>query len=195
MLKNLLLLALLAIAGAAAYLWISGPKTGSSALAQARMAELRQAAESGDADAEFVLATMYRNGAGVERNPNKAFALARQSADQGNAEGQTLVAMLYQSGEGTSRDLALAARYFERAADQGEPWAQSILGGIYMSGDGVEQNNRAAIKWLSLAAEGGSAGAKSFLDAVEPGFTEGELSDGRREAQEVRDRTTAARQE
>ena len=48
----------------------------------------RMAAEQGDSDAQFNLATMYANGDGVELNMDEAIRWLQKSADQGDEEAK-----------------------------------------------------------------------------------------------------------
>jgi len=154
----------------------------------AALQELQQAADTGDADAQFLLASLYRDGDGVASDPAKAFELAVKSAGQGNANGEWLLGVLYKNGEGTESNMELAAQNFEAAAEQGDPWSQAMLGGFYMNGTGVTQDKANAYKWLSLAASQGNAAAKSFLSVVKDTFTPEEIDEGARGAQSIREK-------
>ena len=176
---GLLASALVVVGGAALFYYM---KPGSTFFAPNPVATLQSAADTGDTQAQYVLALRYRNGEGVDQDYAKALDLAKRAADQGYAPAQTLAGMMYQNGEGTSEDASTAASYYEKAAAQSDPWAQSLLGGMYLSGTGVEQNNVLAYKWLTKAAAQGNAAAKSLLDAAKDTFTDEERQEGETQA-------------
>lgn len=127
----------------------------------------RLRAEQGDSDAQALLAVVYYNGRGVERDYGEALRWARLAAEQGNVRGQTLLGMAYRSGNGVDRDPAEAARWLRPAAEQGYASAQAYLGALYMDA-GVLQDDVAAYVWLTLADASG--------ETVGPGQTRDRLA-------------------
>ena len=55
-------------------------------------------ANTGDADAQYKLGTMYSNGDGVERDPDQAFAWFQKAAHQGNTRAMYALAVSYYNG-------------------------------------------------------------------------------------------------
>ena len=101
---------------------------------------LKQAQE-GDAGAQYLVGTSYRDG--------------------GYRDGGPLTNALPQ-------DFAKALRWFRLAARQGHPLALLDLGRAYASGEGVRRNNARAYLWLSLAADALVSGVTTSKDeAVE----------------------------
>ena len=114
--------------------------------------EDRRLAEQGDADAQALLAEVYYNGRGVERDYAEALRWARLAAEQGNVRGQSLLGVAYYGGNGVDRDPAEAARWARLAAEQGDAGGQVVLGALYLNGTGVPQDDVSAYVWLALAA-------------------------------------------
>ena len=79
-----------------------------------------QAAEQGDAQAQFNLGVVYANGRGVRQDDAEAVRWYRQAAAQGFAAAQTLLGMMYENGRGVRQDLALAQEWFGKACQNGD---------------------------------------------------------------------------
>ncbi len=115
----------------------------------------RKAARQGDAEAQFILGTIYQDGKGVAQNYKTALRWYRKAAKQEHAKAQRNIGMLYANGNGVAQDYEMAAHWYQKAADQGNASAQHNLGLMYDSGDGVPQNHVEAYKWWLLAAAHG----------------------------------------
>ena len=98
------------------------------------IAELRRQAEQGDADAQYNLGVMYRDGAGVPQDDAEAVHWIRLAADQGNAEAQAMLGAMYSGGRGVPLDQAEAVRWIRLAAEQGDAETQFNLGFMYHRG-------------------------------------------------------------
>ena len=83
-----------------------------------------QAAEQGDADAQFNLGVSYDNGTGVEQDDSEAARWYRKAAEQGHAGAQFNLALAITNGDGVEQDAAEAERwkrkYEEQMREQGE---------------------------------------------------------------------------
>ncbi len=118
-----------------------------------RVAQLRAAAEQGDADAQFELGGWYDYGLeGVLQDDAQAVAWYREAADQGLAEAQYTLGNMYRTGRGVPQDFTQAVEWYREAADQGLAEAQFNLGNMYRTGQGVPQDDVEAHRWRSLAA-------------------------------------------
>ncbi|WP_165793730.1 tetratricopeptide repeat protein [Hyphococcus luteus] len=113
----------------------------------------RQAAEKGNAAAQYNLGWAYENGRGVEQNGVEAARWYRQAAEQGHSSAQYSLGVMRLAGRAVSQDSGEAARLFRLAAEQGHASAQKNLGLMYKNGDGVGQNDVAAVQWFRRAAE------------------------------------------
>lgn len=88
-------------------------------------------AEQGDPTAQYVLATIYNNGQGVEKNSQKAVEWYTKSAEQNNDLAQYSLGVMYEFGEeGLEKDENEAQKWYRLAADNGNYFAQNKLGMI-----------------------------------------------------------------
>ena len=124
-----------------------------------------QAAEQGDALAQFNLGAMYVEGQGVARNFDKAMHWYRRAADQGNAPAQFSLGLLYEQSPGTLY-LQEAVQWYRKAAEQGHAPAQVNLGALYAEGHGVRQDFQEALRWYQAAAADGYAPAQFNLGVM-----------------------------
>ena len=134
--------------------------------AQDDLDTVRQAAEQGDATAQFNLGFMYANGEGVPKDDAEAVRWFRLAAEQGDAAAQLNLGNMYADGQGVFKDDAEAVRWFRLAAEQGLAMAQFNLGIVYDNGEGVLKDDAESIKWYRLAAEQGLANAQLNLGAA-----------------------------
>lgn len=82
--------------------------------------KLRQAAEQGDASAQFTLGGMYARGEGVVENLVEAATWTRQAAEQGLAKAQLRLGHMYRVAEGVPEDYVQAYAWYILAAARGE---------------------------------------------------------------------------
>jgi|TARA_B100001971_G_C17950351_1_gene412215 hypothetical protein len=113
---------------------------------------LRAQAEQGDANAQYRLGGLYRDGTGVQQDYTEAVRWYRLAAEQGLAEAQFVLGGMYAFGGGVPQDAAEAVRWFRLAAEQGYARAQASLGLMYDTGEGVTQDDVQAHMWFNLAA-------------------------------------------
>jgi TPR repeat protein len=144
----------------------------------ADVAELRNIAAAGNAQAQFLLGGLYYHGEGVPQDLAEAARLYRLAADQGNAEAQNAIGFQYLQGMGAARDDAQAAYWFGKAAEQGHPGALTHLGRLSLSGRGVTRDVAEAARLFKLAAEQGVPQAQRMLRllyATSPDLGRGKL--------------------
>lgn len=116
------------------------------------ISELRKRAESGEAQAQYLLGNVYYYGLNqydYKYKPDSAEAMKwfLMAAENGHA------AAMYQVGRMKNREQALG--WYKRSAEDGYKWAQLHLGEIYMhfmsERLGVTKDYAEAYFWLSLA--------------------------------------------
>jgi TPR repeat protein len=129
----------------------------------ANIADLEKQANSGDADAQFYLGTLYVNGQGVSPDDAQAAVWYRKAAEQGYGPAELATAIAYRYALGVAQDQKQAAEWFRKAADQGSAEAQFTMGDLYGFGEGVSQDFAQAAAWYRKAAELGVADAQSDL--------------------------------
>ena len=126
-----------------------------------------QAAEKGQAVAQYRLGTMYERGQGVAADPAKAahwYRAGRQAGQpQGDAQSRRALCRAASRGK---KDMAEAARWFSKAAALGLSDSQFNLAVLYERGDGVPQSLLDAYKWYSIAAAAGDAESKTRLGVL-----------------------------
>ncbi|MEI6704252.1 MAG: SEL1-like repeat protein, partial [Deltaproteobacteria bacterium] len=118
------------------------------------IADLRKAADGGDAKSQAMLGFDYLMGRDVPKNETVAVSLFRQAAKQGVAVAALNLGTCCFNGIGVPLDKAEGVKWFRQAADQGDAEAQMSLWQCFLKGEGVPKNDTEAIKWLSKAAEG-----------------------------------------
>jgi tetratricopeptide (TPR) repeat protein len=123
----------------------------------------RKAADQGNADAQFDVGWLYKNGWGVPQDYAEALRWCHNAADQGNVVAQNNIGRHYENGWGVAQDYAEAMRWFRKAADRGNATAQANIGVLYQNGWGVAQDSAEARAWMQKAAAAGDDNAKRWL--------------------------------
>src|SRR6266404_580100 len=149
----------------------------------AELNELLSKAQSGDAEAQFWVGSLYAEGtkpknpeegarwllksaeqgyAPAQReyglmskvaNPSVCERWMLRAAEQGDTEAQFWLGVAYEQNWFGSIDRQEALKWYKRAAEGGDPDAQVEFGQKYGDGDGVEQNYKLAAEWFRRAAE------------------------------------------
>jgi localization factor PodJL len=114
---------------------------------------LRQAAERGDATAQFELGARHAAGDGVDQDWAAALAWFRRAAEAGGAAAQHNLAVLHERGRGTEPDPVEAVRWYEMAALQGYRPSQFNLAVAHARGAGTPRDMGKAVAWFERAAE------------------------------------------
>jgi TonB family protein len=141
----------------------TGPKTLQAARADAARLG-REAAEAGNAEAQYFFGSLYETGAGGVRNYEAALNWYRKSAAQGYALAQYKLGMAYLKGDwGVPQDDVQAGKWLLQAASQGNVNAAYQIGELYFKGKGVEQDDTQAAEWITFAAKGYNASAQARL--------------------------------
>jgi hypothetical protein len=107
----------------------------------------RLKAVQGDADAQFNLGCMYRDGQGVEKDYAEAVRLLRLAAAQGHQRAQFNLGVMFRDGQGVAVDYAEAVQLFRLAAALGHSEAQFSLGVIFENGGRVVRDRADAVRW------------------------------------------------
>lgn len=132
---------------------------------RADLPRLRQAAQSGDPEAQYSLGASYILGNdGVRQDASEGASWLHRAANQGHRGAQYNLGVLYAQGHyGVLRNASEGASWYRRAADQGHPLAQHNLANMYRAGEGVPQDYEEAIRWYRSAAEQGHAHSQYAL--------------------------------
>jgi TPR repeat protein len=116
---------------------------------------LRQAADGGSPEAQYALATFYKDGRGVQKDDREAAKLMGAAALAGNLEAQTEYSIALYNGTGVAKDEAAAAQLLLKAARRGSPIAQNRLARVLASGRGLPADPVEAVKWHMISKAGG----------------------------------------
>lgn len=121
--------------------------------------EIMNAAEKGDAEAQFYLGERYYFGRGLPQDYEKAATWFLRSAEQGYSEAQWYIGKLYYRGEGVLKDLRQARSWFERCVDLEQAECYSSLGEMYWYGHTVPVNFEKAKHLFNSATKKGDGWA------------------------------------
>ena len=91
------------------------------------LSEMIDAAEHGDAEAQFRLGLFCYKGKGSVVDMVEGVKWFRKAAEQGHAEAQYALGLCYEKGTGVSADQMEAAKWFRKAAEQGQSIEQPCL--------------------------------------------------------------------
>jgi hypothetical protein len=109
----------------------------------------KEAAKQGNSDAQFILAGMYANGEGVQKDSGEAAIWFRKAAKQGHEEAKSLLAQMFDNNKGKWKNFDDFMLWLLKAtAEAGDSASQFELAEKYISGIGVEKNHKLAEKWL-----------------------------------------------
>lgn len=112
-----------------------------------------QAAEAGDPDAQFRVASALL--ADPELNfaySGKAIAFLESAAEKGHARARLRVGQLYRRGVGALQNYARAAKWLELSAKSGDAQGMMEYGRLFREGLGVDRDPIRAYIWFNRAA-------------------------------------------
>ena len=132
---------------------------------------IRQLAEQGKPDFQYLYGMSYENGWGVETDAKQAMAWYKKAANQKQAASYNAIGNLYRMGNGVKPDINEALRWFRLGAEAGDSQAMLNVGNCYYYGMGTEKDLAQAIRWWQQAAENGNAYAMAQMgDCYYAGF-------------------------
>lgn len=121
-------------------------------------------AKKGHPGAQMLMATLYKDGVGVEQSFTEAKVWYEQAGNQGHVLAQFHLGVMYEQGLGTPQDYRQALQWYGRAGELGLNYAQFNLGMMYLQGKGVEPNTGVAREWFSRSCK---TGIQMGCDAAE----------------------------
>ena len=125
--------------------------------------QLEQLAEAGDAHAQYIIGTAYRNGGLLIPDTVKAQKLLERAAEQDLDAAQYALGKLYLSDDADVHDPAKGIYWLKRSADNGNDFAAYRLGKEYLSGENVSKDTSTAAEYLWQAANNGNPYAQYLL--------------------------------
>ncbi|WP_072392925.1 tetratricopeptide repeat protein [Hyphomicrobium sp. CS1BSMeth3] len=146
---------------------------------EARLAEdpaflaehMRQAAISGDVEAQLGWAHMLLEGHGTAPDPVAAFRWFQLAARSRSVEAINMLGRCHELGWGTARNTRLAAQCYRVAGEAGHAWANFNLAMLMLARDGAEGEKRDILSLLVRSARRGNAKAMNAIgEACEEGW-------------------------
>lgn len=125
-----------------------------------------QAAQAGDARAQFNLGRMYLDGEGGTRDYAQALTWTQKAADQDIPGAAYNLGRMYDQGLGVRRNDQRAVNWYRKAAAKGYSSAEVSLGDMYVAGRGVTPDPKRAAELYGAAAEQGDAAGQFKLAAL-----------------------------
>ena len=125
--------------------------------------QLEQLADAGDAHAQYIIGTAYRDGGLLIPDTVKAQKLLERAAEQDLDIAQYALGKLYLSDDADVHDSAKGIYLLKRSANNGNDFAAYRLGKEYLSGKNVSKDTSTAAEYLRQAADNGSAYAQYLL--------------------------------
>lgn len=127
------------------------------------LALYRQAAERGDAEAQFVTGGMLYQGQGTDPDKRGGFKWLLQAAEQGKVSPESLaiIGAMYLRGSTVPQNYLEAKKWLADAAAQGNLAAQNDLAYLYYNGLGGERDYEKALVLYEKAALQGDAMAQA----------------------------------
>lgn len=116
---------------------------------------MRRAAQEGDPNAVFELASRAADGVGVQRDPRLALRLFERAAAAGFAPAQFRVGNIYEKGIGAGRDARMAMAWYRRAAEKGNAKAMHNLAVLMAEGADGRPDFAGAAELFRKAADFG----------------------------------------
>jgi TPR repeat protein len=80
---------------------------------------MKAASIGNNADAQYIVARMYINGKGTDKDEEEAFVWLNKSAKQGYKDSMYGLGWMYGSGKGVEKDYSKAIEWYQKAAEQG----------------------------------------------------------------------------
>lgn len=132
-----------------------------SAAATKEFAPLLQAAEAGDAEAQFTLASTLYHGGSAEQ----AVGWLKKAAERKHPKAWRLLGDFHAKGlvDKGKADHREAAACYQKAAALGDAAAMGRLSEYCFEGRGIGRSAFVGIKWLRAAADAGDRGAARLL--------------------------------
>ena len=125
--------------------------------------QLEQLAEDGDAYAQYIIGTAYRDGGLLIPDTVKAQKFLERTAEQDLDAAQYALGKLHLSDDADVHDSAKGIYWLKRSADNGNDYAAYRLGKEYLSGKNTIKDAETAVSYLRQAADNGSAYAQYLL--------------------------------
>lgn len=125
--------------------------------------QLHDLADSGSSKACLLLARLYIDGVGVDKNPKEYIKFTKKAADLGDMIGITNLGSAYIVGNFVNRDVDKGVKLLKTASDSGIPEANYFLSSVYSKDELGKKDLERSLAYCKLAAEKGYAPAQALL--------------------------------
>ena len=112
------------------------------------------------------MGVLYREGQGVDKNPEKALEYFTKAMDEGSFQAMVTLAALSYSGNGIPRDYDRAFRLLKRCSNFQSSCSKEVyaeitrnLSACYRFGRGTEANEELADYWMEISVQNGNSEA------------------------------------
>lgn len=129
----------------------------------AALAALRDIAQRGDPQAQFLLGQACMEGRGIELDQQAGMHWFERAANAGLAIAMNMLGRCHELGTGTAVNPGLAAVWYRKAAGEGLDWAMYNLANLLGTGRGVPRDERAAFALYLRAARLGHAKSMNLV--------------------------------
>ncbi|MCC6467862.1 MAG: sel1 repeat family protein [Alphaproteobacteria bacterium] len=113
--------------------------------------ELDPLAKQGNADAMYLVGSMYHMGMGVPPSYKDAAEWYRKSADAGKIDAIFTMGIVYEGGIGVPRNGPESFAWYKKSADRGFYAGQLKVANMYAKGQGVKKDIAQSYLWYSIA--------------------------------------------
>lgn len=113
--------------------------------------ELEPLAKQGNADAMYLVGSMYHMGMGTSPSYKDAAEWYRKSADAGKPDAVFTMGVVYEGGIGVPRNGKESFAWYKKSADRGFYPGQLKVANMYAKGQGVPKDPAASYLWYAIA--------------------------------------------
>ncbi|KAK3820640.1 MAG: hypothetical protein J3R72DRAFT_529172 [Linnemannia gamsii] len=131
-----------------------------TAAAKTEVMKTMARASQGEADAQFALGEMLKNGKGVRQDRRAAMDWYSKAAEQGHARAQYSIGHLYEQGDGAKQETLRNVRRYLEGVVRGYSEAEVEIAKVEDKERGVPQDDTKAFEWYRQSAERGYPAAQ-----------------------------------
>jgi localization factor PodJL len=117
--------------------------------------DMREAAASGNARAQYAIALRYAQGEGTAQDLTEAVHWLERAASAGLAPAQYRLGAMYERGQGVAKDMGKARSWYEAAAQKGNVKAMHNFAVSVSGAQSDKADYPLAVKWYTEAASYG----------------------------------------
>ena len=117
--------------------------------------DVKTAAQAGSPEAQYALATLYKEGRGVPKDMVEVVRLLAAASSADNTDAQVEYAIALYNGTGTPKNEPAAVALLRKAARQNSPIAQNRLARVLVTGQGAPMDKIEGLKWHLVAKTAG----------------------------------------